>query len=66
MLNYKNYTGCKFVDPYINKIKSGEIRHCPEQEQMIDNIVLPVLSRDDVYIDEDKIEKSIEIKKYFD
>lgn len=66
MLNYKNYTGCKYIDPYINKIKSGEIRHCPEQEQMIDNIVLPVLARDDVYIDEEKIEKGLALQKYFD
>lgn len=66
MWNYKEYTGCKYIDPYINKIKSGEVAHCPEQEQMIDNIVLPVLSRDDVYIDEEKIEKGLALQKYFD
>lgn len=32
---------------------------------MIDNIVLPVLSREDVFIDEEKIEKGLELQKYF-
>lgn len=64
-MSYKEYTGCKYIDPYINKIKNNEVRHCPEQEQMIDNIILPVLARDDVYIDEEKIEKGLELQKYF-
>ncbi len=33
---------------------------------MIDNIVLPVLARPDVYIDEAKIEKGLALQKYFD
>lgn len=32
---------------------------------MINNIVLPVLARDDVYIDEEKIEKGLALQKYF-
>lgn len=66
MLSYKEFTGCKYIDPYIHKIKSGETAHCIEQEQMIDNIVIPVLARDDVYIDEEKIQKGLELQKYFD
>ena len=65
MSSYKEYTGCKYIDPYINKIKNNETRHCEEQELMIDNIVLPVLSREDVFIDEEKIKKGLELQKYF-
>lgn len=46
-------------------ILNNEIEHCIEQEQMINNIVIPVLERDDVYIDEDKIEKGLSLQKYF-
>ena len=65
MSSYKKYTGCKYIDPYINKIKNNETRHCEEQELMIDNIVLPVLSREDVFIHEEKIKKGLELQKYF-
>lgn len=57
---------CKYISDYIDKIKSGEIDHCKEQEQMIDNIVLPVLGRSDVYIDNEAIEKGLALQKYFD
>lgn len=57
---------CKYISDYIDKIKSGEIEHCVEQELMIDNIVLPVLERDDVYIDNEAIEKGLALQKYFD
>lgn len=32
---------------------------------MLDNIVIPALSRDDVYIDDKKIEKGLSLQKYF-
>lgn len=57
---------CKYISDYIEKIKSGEIEHCKEQELMIDNIVIPVLERDDVYIDNETIEKGLALQKYFD
>lgn len=60
MRNYSPY-----IDPYIQKIKSNEVEHCIEQEQMIDNIVIPMLERDDVYVDNDKIEKGLSLQKYF-
>ena len=55
----------KYIDPYIRRIKNNEIAHCIEQEQMIDNIVIPVLERDDVIINEKKIEEGLSLQKYF-
>lgn len=55
----------RFIDPYLRKIKNNEVAHCCEQEQMIDNIVIPMLDRDDVIIDNDKIEKGLSLQKYF-
>lgn len=59
----KNYS--KYINPYMEKILNNEIEHCVEQEQMIKNIVIPTLERDDVIIDEDKIEKGLSLQKYF-
>lgn len=59
----KHYS--KYINPYIEKIKNNQIEHCKEQEQMIDNIVIPVLERDDVLIDETKIEQCLSLQKYF-
>lgn len=58
-------TNCKYIQGYIDKILNNEIEHCHDQEDMINNIVLPVLARDDVYIDEEKIEKGLALQKYF-
>lgn len=55
----------RYIDGYIQKIKNNEILHCQEQELMIDNIVIPVLEREDVYIDDDKIEQGLSLQKYF-
>lgn len=57
---------CKYIDEYIDLIKSGKVEHCKEQEQMIDNIILPVLAREDVYINVEEIEKGLELQKYFE
>lgn len=54
-----------YIDPYIRKIKNNEVEHCKEQELMIDNIVVPTLERDDVIIDDEKIEKGLSLQKYF-
>lgn len=59
----RNYS--RFIDPYIRKIKNNEVEHCKEQEQMIDNIVIPTLEREDVVIDDEKIEKGLSLQKYF-
>lgn len=55
----------RFIDPYIKKIKDNEVEHCEEQELMIDNIVIPVLEREDVVVDDAKIEKGLSLQKYF-
>jgi len=62
-VDLRNYS--PYIDPYIQKIKNNEVEHCIEQEQMIDNIVTPMLERDDVYVDNDKIEKGLSLQKYF-
>ncbi|MCQ5127590.1 terminase large subunit [Blautia producta] len=59
----KSYS--RYIDPYIRKIKNNEVEHCLEQELMIDNIVIPALERDDVVIDDEKIEKGLSLQKYF-
>lgn len=59
----KSYS--RYIDPYIRKIKNNEVDHCKEQEQMLDNIVIPTLERKDVVIDEEKIEKGLSLQKYF-
>lgn len=55
----------KYINPYMEKILNNEIEHCKYQEDMIRNIVIPVLERDDVYIDEKRIEEGLSLQKYF-
>ena len=47
-------------------ILNNDIEHCQEQEDMINNIVLPVLEREDVVFKEDEVEKGLGLIKYFD
>lgn len=65
MSTYRKYSGCPYIDDYINKIKNNEVEHCREQELMIDNNLLPLFKRDDVYIDEDRIREGLKLQKYF-
>lgn len=58
-------TYSKYINPYTEKILNNEIEHCLEQEEMIKNIIIPVLEREDVYIDEKKIEDGLSLQKYF-
>lgn len=60
-MNYSRY-----LDPYIEDIKTGRINHCKDQEKMLDNVLIPVLNRDDVYVDDEKIEEGLKLQKYFD
>lgn len=55
----------KYINPYMEKILSNEIEHCQEQEDMIRNLIIPVLERNDVYIDEKRIEDGLSLQKYF-
>ncbi|UOE57960.1 terminase TerL endonuclease subunit [Cytobacillus oceanisediminis] len=54
-----------FIDDYFHLIESGELPACEEQHLLID-YVKKILERDDVYIDAEMVENSIEIPaKYF-
>ncbi|MCD8206544.1 MAG: terminase large subunit [Bacteroidales bacterium] len=55
----------RYLDPYIEDIKSGRIPHCKDQELLIDNVLIPVLERDDVYIDDNRIKDGLGLQKYF-
>ena len=55
----------KYIDQWIDMIKGNKIVHCREQELLIDNIVIPVLNRPDVIIDNERIEKGLSLQKYF-
>lgn len=46
-------------------ILDNKVEHCKEQEDMINNLLIPVLEREDVYIDEERIEKGLALQKYF-
>lgn len=59
----RNYS--KYIDLYIDMIKNNKVEHCIEQDQMIDNNVIPVLDREDVYIDDEKIAQGLSLQKYF-
>ena len=54
------------IDEWIYLIKGNHIEHCIEQELALDNNIIPVLERPDVYIDHDRIRKGLELQKYFD
>lgn len=53
------------IDEWIYLIKGNHIEHCKEQEQSIDNNIIPVLERRDVYVDAERIEKGLSLQKYF-
>lgn len=55
----------KRIYDYIDSVKSGRINVCNAQHLMIDHVVLPVLDRDDVFVDEEQIEKGLALQKYF-
>ena len=53
------------IDEWIYMIKGNHIEHCKEQELSIDNNIIPVLERKDVYVDAERIEKGLSLQKYF-
>lgn len=53
------------IDEWIYLIKGNHIEHCKEQELAIDNNIIPVLERRDVYVDADRIAKGLSLQKYF-
>lgn len=59
-----NYS--KYIDPYIDKILNNKIEHNIEQEEMCLNLIIPVLDREDVFIDHKAIEDGLSLQKYFE
>lgn len=55
----------KRIFDYIDMVKTGKVNVCQDQLDMIDNVVLPVLNREDVFVDEEQIEKGLSLQKYF-
>lgn len=55
----------KRIFDYIDLVKMGKINVCQDQIDLIDNVVLPVLNREDVFVDEEQIEKGLSLQKYF-
>lgn len=55
----------KRIFDYIDMVKTGKLNVCQDQLDMIDNVVLPVLNREDVFVDEEQIEKGLSLQKYF-
>ena len=53
------------IDEWIYLIKGNHIEHCKEQELVIDNNIIPVLERKDVFVDADRIAKGLSLQKYF-
>lgn len=53
------------IDEWIYLIKGNHIEHCKEQELALDNNIIPVLERSDVYVDADRIAKGLSLQKYF-
>lgn len=56
---------CNEIQEYIDLIQQNKVEHCKDQELMLKNIVLPVLKRKDVWIDEEAIQKGLSLQKYF-
>lgn len=53
------------IDEWIYLIKGNHIEHCREQELSLDNNIIPVLERPDVYVDAGRIKKGLSLQKYF-
>lgn len=63
MTTYRNTH--KFIDEYIKLIKKGKMAASKEVHLLI-NLVKSILNRDDVYIDHEAVDKSVEIPgRYF-
>ena len=53
------------IDEWIYLIKGNHLEHCKEQELSLDNNIIPVLERDDVYVDAERIARGLSLQKYF-
>lgn len=57
-------TSCKVIDEYIDLVKSGKYRVCREQIQLI-KFVENVFENEEIYVDEEQLEKHLALQKYF-
>lgn len=57
-------TNCKVIDDYIDLVKSGKYRVCREQIQLI-KFVENVFENEEIYVDEEQLEKYLALQKYF-
>lgn len=57
-------TNCKVIDEYIDLVKSGKYRVCREQIQLI-KFVENVFENEEIYVDEEQLEKYLALQKYF-
>lgn len=57
-------TNCKIIDDYIDLVKSGKYRVCREQIQLI-KFVENVFENEEIYVDEEQLEKYLALQKYF-
>lgn len=57
-------TNCKAIDDYIDLVKSGKYRVCREQIQLI-QFVESVFENEEIYVDEEQLEKYLALQKYF-
>ena len=55
----------KHIDEWIYLIQGNHLPHCRDQELMLTNNVIPVLEREDVYVDAERIERGLSLMKYF-
>ena len=53
------------IDEWIYLIRGNHIEHCKEQELALENNIIPVLERPDVYVDHERIRKGLSLQKYF-
>lgn len=55
---------CKYIQEYIDIVRSGEVAVCQEQIQMCEFLEV-VLEQEDVYVDEEQLERYLNLQKYF-
>lgn len=54
-----------YLDPYLELILDNRVRHCRDQERMLRNNLIPVLEREDVVVDDRRIQEALSLQKYF-
>lgn len=63
LITLKNYS--KYLNPYMELILDNKVEHCKDQENMINNTLIPVLEREDVWVDDEDVENGLKLQKYF-